>query len=71
MTTTPHDFEIKEITPAQYAELRGCKPQYIHKLLIDERIDLLPHVKEIKKFSRFYVLVVDKKLSKNNFGQNG
>lgn len=57
----------KEITPASYAKLRGCKPQYIHKLLFDERIDLLPHVIEIKKFSRFYVLVVPNELKEKDF----
>lgn len=55
----------KEITPRQYAKLKGCTLQNVTKII---RMGWnLEHVKEIKTFGRFYVLVVPNELSKKNF----
>lgn len=59
--------DVKEITPAQYAKWYGSTPQYIHKLLKDERFDLLPNILRVKRYGRFYVLEVPFKLSKKSF----
>lgn len=56
-----------EITPAKYAQIRGCSVQYIHKVLKDGDLHLLPEVLSVKKYSRFYVLVVLDTLSENSF----
>lgn len=60
-------METKEITPAQYAKYRGFSPQYVHKILKDGKLELMPEVQEIKKYSRFYVLVVPDTISENSF----
>lgn len=57
----------KEITPQKYAEWYGCTPQYIHRLLKEERLDLLPQILRVKKYSRFYVLEVPDGLDENSF----
>jgi len=57
----------KEITPAQYAKAKGCRVQYILKLLSDGKS--VKHVMEVKKFSRFYVLVVPSDFSKKYFSK--
>lgn len=46
------------MTPAEYAKMIGCSPQYIHKVLKDGKKEKLPGVKGVKKYSRFYVLIV-------------
>lgn len=49
---------VVEMTPKEYSKKRGVSPQYIHRLLVNEMVDLLPDIVEIKKYSRFYVLLV-------------
>lgn len=56
-----------EVTPQKYAKWYGCKVQYIHRLLKEERLDLLPNVIRVKKYSRFYVLEVPVGTSKDSF----
>lgn len=59
---------MKEITPADYAQLYGtrdAKPQYIQRLLKEGTP--LPFVKEVKKFGRFYILVVPDDIKKSWF----
>jgi hypothetical protein len=58
-------FSTKELSPQQYADLYGCTVQYIHRQLHNGVS--LPHVVDIKKFSRFYVLLVPTYLTKKNF----
>jgi len=58
--------DTKEITPKEYANWYGCKPQYIHWLLKKEKLDLLPNIIRVKKYSRFYVLEVSSTLSKDS-----
>lgn len=60
-------MEITEVTPKKYANWYGCNVQYIHRLLKDERIDLLPNVIRVKRYSRFYVLEVPVGTSKDSF----
>lgn len=60
-------MDTKEITPLQYAKIIGFTPQYIHKLLKDGRMDMLPHIIEVKRYSRFYLLVVPANLTANSF----
>ncbi len=52
------DKEVEDMTPYQYAQHYGCKPQYIHWLLKNERLDLMPEVVRVRKYSRFYILEV-------------
>jgi hypothetical protein len=52
------EAKTKEITPYQYARWYGCSPQYIHRLLLEENWQKLPKILEIKRYSRFYLLVV-------------
>jgi hypothetical protein len=49
---------MKEVTPLQYSKYLGCSVQYIHKLLLRGQIGKLPNVIEVKRYSRFYLLVV-------------
>jgi hypothetical protein len=58
---------MKELTPKNYANLYGCDPCYIRKILKQGDGNSLPFVKEVKRFSRFYVLVVPKKINKVDF----
>lgn len=60
----------KELTPKEYACLYKCSPTYIRKMLIDDKLDKLPNVIEIKRYSRFYLLIVPADLSKINFHRN-
>lgn len=60
-------MEVIEVTPKKYAKWYGCNVQYIHRLLKEERIDLLPNVIRVKKYSRFYVLEVPERTSKDSF----
>jgi hypothetical protein len=55
------------ISPAEYAKLSDCSPQYIHRLLLAGDKKKLPHIKEIKRFSRFYTLRVPAGLRKKDF----
>lgn len=55
----------KELTPTEYADLAGYTPQHIHKLLKDGI--KLKHVKNVKRYGRFYVLEVPDNLSKESF----
>lgn len=59
----------KEITPQAYAKIYGCSVQYIHRLLKEEKISLLPNVLSVKKYSRFYVLIVPFEFSADSFIQ--
>lgn len=60
-------METKQISPIQYAKWYGCTPTYIHRLLLAERLDLLPKVISVTKYSRFYTLEVSKDLTKDGF----
>lgn len=53
--------KTKDITPLQYAKWRGQHPTNISKHL--RKGNPLPYVIRVKRFSRFYVLVVPKELS--------
>lgn len=52
--------KTKEITPSEYAAYRGCTLQNITLHL--RKGNKLPDVIKIKKYSRFYVLVVPAEL---------
>lgn len=60
-------MKTKDISPGQYAKWKGCKVQYIHRLLLKEQLDKLPFVKSVKKYSRFYTLQVPIDLTANDF----
>ena len=55
-------IKTKQITPEQYASYKGCSVQYIHRLLKKGDMFKLPEIIEAKRYSRFYVLVVDASL---------
>ena len=55
----------KEITPRQYAKLKGCTLQNVTKMIREKK--KLDYVSEIKTFGRFYVLVVIENLSRKHF----
>ncbi len=48
----------KEVSPATYAEWYGCSPQWIRWVLKNRTFADLPHVIEVRRYSRFYTLVV-------------
>lgn len=48
----------KEITPHQYAKYLGCSESNVSKHLRNGKMEHLPDVIEVKRYSRFYVLVV-------------
>jgi len=50
------DTTAKDMTPAEYASLRGITATAVHKAI--RKGHSLPGVRDIKEFSRFYVLVV-------------
>ncbi|MES2382814.1 MAG: hypothetical protein V4538_17335 [Bacteroidota bacterium] len=52
----------KEITPKQYAEYLGCTTQNVSKHLRKGNMQFLPDVKSVKKYSRFYLLIVRENL---------
>lgn len=54
--------KTKQITPEQYASYKGCSVQYIHRLLKSRDMGKMPEIIEVKRYSRFYVLVVDSTL---------
>ena len=49
---------MKTLTPKQYADLRGITPQAVIKAISKGKIPV--GVKRIKKYSRFYLLVMEK-----------
>jgi len=55
---TTHDYIVpaKDMTPAEYASLRRITATAVHKAI--RKGHALPGVRDIKEFSRFYVLVV-------------
>jgi len=60
-------IKTKEIDPIQYAKWYGCHKSYIHKILQEGKISRLPFVKRVKRFSRFYTLIVDIDVTENSF----
>jgi hypothetical protein len=60
-------MKTKELTAKAYAKILGCTEQNVTKHIRNENFEYLPHVKEIKRFSRFVVLVVPDTLSKDSF----
>jgi len=50
--------ETKEITPTEYAKYLGCTSQNVSKHIRNNKLEYLPDVISIKKYSRFYLLVV-------------
>lgn len=58
-----HMSKTKEITPLQYANYLGCTSQNVSKHLRNGKMQFLPHVIEVKRYSRFYLLVVSESLS--------
>lgn len=50
--------KTKEITPKQYAEHLGCTLANVTKHLRKNNMTFLPDVIKVKKYSRFYLLVV-------------
>jgi hypothetical protein len=59
--------KFKEITPQKYAKWYGCKPQYIHKLLKEEKWKNLPLIFKVKRYSRFYVLEVSETFGNDSY----
>lgn len=54
--------KTKEITPLQYANYLGCTSQNISKHIRNGKMEFLPDVVKIKRYSRFYLLVVSSSL---------
>jgi len=52
------NFTKREITIQQYAKLFRCSEQKVTKNIRMEQLGYLPFVLQVKKFSRFCVLVV-------------
>lgn len=61
-------MDTKEITPIQYADYSGYTLQGITKRLRNNQE--LEQVIEIKKYSRFYILIVPKSMSVNTIEQS-
>jgi len=57
----------KEVTPLDYARWRGCTLQNITKHLRKGNLAKLPGVLMVKKYSRFYVLVVAANWGKSSY----
>ena len=51
--------KTKEITPLQYSKYLGCSFSNVTKHLRNGKFEYLPDVIKVKKYSRFYLLVVD------------
>lgn len=49
---------MKEITPIQYAKYYGYHKSYVHRLLLKNEWDKLPDILDVKRYSRFYLLIV-------------
>jgi hypothetical protein len=56
-------MKTKEITPIQYAEATGQTLQNVTKHL--RNANPLPGVIKVKKYSRFYILIVNKSMNVN------
>lgn len=54
--------KTKEITPHQYAKYLGCSKANVSKHLRNGKMEFLPDVIRVKKYSRFYLLVVSSDL---------
>lgn len=55
--------KTKEITPLQYANYLNCTVANISKHLRNNKMQFLPDVIEVKRYSRFYLLVVPANLA--------
>jgi len=60
-------MKTKDISPIQYSKWRGCHKSYVHRILKEGKLELLPFVKSIKKYSRFYTLQVPIELTEDSF----
>ena len=60
-------MKTKDISPKQYAKWRGCHVSYIHRLLLENKIEEMEFVRKIKKYSRFYTLEVPHDLTEDSF----
>lgn len=54
--------KTKEITPLQYSRILKCTVANVSKHLRNNKMQFLPDVIEVKKYSRFYLLVVPENL---------
>lgn len=55
-------IHTKEVTAEDYAEYKGCTVQNIRKHIKNNNLHYLPDVIRIRKYSRFYLLVVPDRL---------
>lgn len=55
----------KQLTTGEYADLYGCGPRNIQKMIKDKK--KLPFVKKVKRMGKIYVLEVPQNLSKKSF----
>lgn len=55
----------KEITPLQYSKYLGCSVANVSKHLRKNNMQHLPDVIDVKRYSRFYLLVVPASLPVN------
>lgn len=60
-------MKLKQITPKEYAAMYGCHVSYIQRMLKKGKIDKLPHIKKVRKFSRFFTLDIPANLSAKDF----
>lgn len=58
-------INTKEITPLQYSIYLGCTVANVSKHLRNSKLEYLPDVLAVKRYSRFYLLVVDASLLLN------
>lgn len=58
-------MKTKDVTPKEYSKWYGCSLQYIGKCVRAGKV--LPYVESIKKWSRFYLLVVPEDLNAETF----
>lgn len=62
-------MKTKQITPTQYAELRGCTLTNVTNHIRANDLRLLPHVISIKNWGRFYTIEVPSNISKRLFNK--
>jgi hypothetical protein len=55
----------KEVTAAEYAKYLGCTAQNVSKHVRNNNLHYLPDVIQIKRYSRFYLLVVPDRIKIN------
>ena len=55
--------KTKEITPHQYAKYLNCSEANVSKHLRNNNMKFLPDIIDVKRWSRFYVLVVSAHLT--------